>query len=302
MVAVPCEQRGTGTAAAVNLGELLLAVSRNLDFILENPGRPKHAYDIRFSGRAEPGNDFGRVLAQITGGSGDFPLLAIRACEDFDFSADRGLVIVQSFERQPQPVVLVSALVAQQNRAAMILGNHEVGSAIAVVVAGYNRTWIFQLNFVETNISSDVFKTVRAKIAEEADFALAFFGLADSRHVHPAIVVIIKRRHAPAADPIGCRQSYGFEALAPVVAPERQARRVPVGESYIHPTVMVEVQNGNADCGRGDRSGPRFTRGKLPFTGILEDDRRAMPAGDHNVDGAVVVVIRAGCANVGAVA
>ena len=65
---------------------------------------------------------------------------------------------------------------------------------------------------------------------------------------------------------------------------------------------MVEVQNGNADCGRGDRSGPRFTRGKLPFTGILEDDRRAMPAGDHNVDGAVVVVIRAGCANVGTVA
>ena len=80
-----------------------------------------------------------RVLAEVAGRSGDLKFLAIGAGEDFDFGADGALVVGEALEIEPQPVVLVAAFVAQQNRRAVILRDEQIGRAVVVVVAGDDR-------------------------------------------------------------------------------------------------------------------------------------------------------------------
>ena len=83
----------------------------------------------------------------------------------------------------------------------MILRDEHVGGAVVVVIAGDDGARIFQLDFVKAHISADVFESVRAEIAEEADFAFALFGLADSDQVDPAVVVVVDGGDAEGADP-----------------------------------------------------------------------------------------------------
>ena len=85
---------------------------------------------------AEADDDVGGVLAEIAVRSVDFKLLTIAAGEDFDLCSDGALVVVQSFEREPQPVILVAAFVAEQDGRAVILRDEQVGGAVVVVVAG----------------------------------------------------------------------------------------------------------------------------------------------------------------------
>src|SRR4051794_19065310 len=114
-LAVPSEERGTGTAAAVNFEEILLLVSRDLNFVLQDAGGPEHTYNIRFFGFAEPDDDIAGILDEVSIRAVDFEFLAIAAREDFNLRSDTGFVVVQSFEREAKPVILGRALVAQQH-------------------------------------------------------------------------------------------------------------------------------------------------------------------------------------------
>ena len=130
----------------------MLFEAGNLDFVLNDSRRPEHAHNVGFLGLAQSDNEVSRVLSQIAGRSRNFKLLAVRPGENFNLGADRALVVSQPFERKPQPVVLVAAFVAQQHRRAVILGDQQIGGAVAVVVAGNDRSRIFQLNLVQANV------------------------------------------------------------------------------------------------------------------------------------------------------
>ena len=92
--------RLAGTAA-VHFQELMLLHTCDLDFILQHAGGPQHADYVSVFVLAEANDNVGGVLSEITGGAGNLPLLPVAAGEDFNLRADSGLVVVESFERQP---------------------------------------------------------------------------------------------------------------------------------------------------------------------------------------------------------
>ena len=87
----------------------------------------------------------------------------------------------------------------------MVLRDEKIDCAIVVVVAGDDGARIFELNFVEADIGGDVFPSIGAKVAEEADFALAVLGFADSNQIDPSVVVVVESGDAKAAGPVGLR-------------------------------------------------------------------------------------------------
>ena len=82
----------------------------------------------------------------------------------------------------------------------------------------------FEMNLVEADVGGDVFESVRAEVAEEADFALAVFGFADGDQVDPAVVVVVEGGDAKGADPVGLGKLDLVEGFAVVVAPESESR------------------------------------------------------------------------------
>ncbi len=106
----------------------------------------------------------------------------------------------------------------------MILGDEQIGGAVAVVVAGDDGARIFELNLVEADVGGDVFEAVRTEIAEEPHFALAIGSFADSDEIDPAVVVVVDGGDAEGAHPICRGQCHRLEASALVVAPESEPR------------------------------------------------------------------------------
>ncbi len=222
-LAVPDEQRRTRTAAAVDLEEVLLLVAGDLNFVFQHARGPQHADDVGLLGVAQADDDVGGVLSQVAVGAVDFELLPVAAGENFDLGADSGFVVGQSLEREPQPVILIAAFIAQQHRWPVILRDEQVSGAVVVVVAGDDGARIFQLNLVETNVGGDVLEAVRSEIAEEANFALAVFRFADGDEVDPAVVVVVEGGDAVGPEPSWFREVSLARRLAVVVAPERYA-------------------------------------------------------------------------------
>ncbi len=74
-----------------------------------------------------------------------------------------------------------------------------------------------------------------------------------------------------------------------------------MGESQVHPAVFIEIERHNSSGGqrhvRGRFCGPWRSGAKCAFALIDEGDGRLLPAGDDEVDGAVVVQIGAERAN-----
>src|SRR5713101_5058118 len=177
MYAVPDEERGTRTAAAVDLQDVLHLVGSDFDFVLQHAGRPQHADDVRFFRLSKADGQVGRVLSEISRRSVYFKLLPQSGREHFNLRTDSVLVVVQALERESQRIVLVSALVAQQDSRTLVLRDQQIDGAIVIVVPSDDRAWRLELNFVEAGFGGDIFEAVGTEIAEEADFAFAVFGL-----------------------------------------------------------------------------------------------------------------------------
>ena len=96
-VAVPGKEHGAGAAAAIEFGDGLIFFGSEIYFVLRDAGGPEETDDFGVFFVFESGEDGGRVLAEIAGGAGDFPLLIERAGVDFDFCADGAFVVVEGF-------------------------------------------------------------------------------------------------------------------------------------------------------------------------------------------------------------
>src|ERR1700685_2645313 len=212
-LAIPHKQCRTRTAAPVEFEKILLLVTRNLNFILQHAGRPQHAHDVGFFGVTKPYREVRRILSQISIRAVNLKLLPVAARKNFYLRSNCRLVVVQSLQRQPQPVILIPTVVAQQHRRPMILRDEQIGRAVVVIVASDNRPRFLKLNLVEPNVSGDVLESVGAKIAEKFNFALAIFRLADRDEIDPTVVVVVEGSDAKRADPVGLRQLRLLETL-----------------------------------------------------------------------------------------
>ena len=214
------DKNSRGDQVSVNVLHL---VGGDFDFILQHPRRPQHANDIGLLSLPEANGQVRRILSQIAGRSVDFKLLPNAIGKNFDLRADGALVIVQPLERQPQRVVLVAAFVAEQYGRPVILRDQKIDRAVVVVIAGDNGARLFELNLVESGFGGDIFESVRAEIAEEADFALAVFCLADGNEIDPAVVVVVDGGDAVGTDPVRFGEWHLVERFALVVVPKGEA-------------------------------------------------------------------------------
>src|ERR1022692_1410568 len=220
--AIPYKQRRAGTAAAVDLEKILLFIASDVDFILQHAGRPSHTHDVGLFRVAKADHDVGGILPQVSGRTGNLNLLPVPPREDFNFRTDGALVVGQPLEREAQPVILIAAFIAQQQHGGpVILRDQQIGGAVAIVIAGNDGARIFELNLVETNVGGNVFETIGPEIAEQADLALTFFGLADNGDIHPAVVVVVEGGDTESNLKTSLRERYCTKTLSVIVMPNR---------------------------------------------------------------------------------
>src|SRR5215469_12025578 len=98
------------------------------------------------------------------------------------------------------------------------------------------------MNLVQADVGSDIFESVGAEVAEEANFALAVFGLADRGEVDPDVVVIVEGGNAVGAGPVGFGEFCLVEGFAVIIAPESYCRSPHLAKREIHPAVVIEVE------------------------------------------------------------
>src|SRR5262249_42509122 len=66
-----------------------------------------------------------------------------------------------------------------------------------------------------------------------------------------------------------------------------------MGESHVHPAIMVEIEDGDSDCASRHGRRPRLTLNELAFARILEDV--GAEVGYEKVYSPIVVIVSADC-------
>ena len=90
------------------------------------------------------------------------------------------------------------------------LRHQQVRRQIAIEIAGDQRARIMQLQLVEPERCTDIFKALRALVAEDANFG-ALRGLDHGSEVDPAVVVEVDGGDAPAFRRVGNGQRHALE-------------------------------------------------------------------------------------------
>src|SRR5437016_13902947 len=106
----------------------------------------------------------------------------------------------------------------------MILSDEQVGGAVVVEVSGDDGARIFELNFVEANVGSNVFEPIRSEIAGESNFAFVVFRLTRGDEINPAVVVVVKVGQAVGTRPFRLGERDTFETCARIVTLEGERR------------------------------------------------------------------------------
>src|SRR6267154_1077770 len=146
--------------------------------------------------RAETGKNRRRALPQISRRAGHFPLLIQRSRVEFDLRPNPALVVVEPFEFDAHPVVLIAALVAKNERRAAKLCNDQICIAVSVDIGNCDRTRLTQLDLVETNILCDVGPAFLPQISQQSQLR-SVARLTRCNQIDPAVIVVIKCRNPP---------------------------------------------------------------------------------------------------------
>src|SRR5271154_3143545 len=137
----------------------------------------------------------------------------------------------------------------------------------------------------------DVPKSGGSLIAEQSDSAFSREGLAYGDQIHPAVVVVVQRRDSPAAHPQRSNQRQTLERFSEDISPDADSRRSPVRERQVHPTIVIEIgrYHSRGWSRHADRPWPR--RAKRSLASVHEQRGKFLPAGDYQINPAVVVEI-----------
>src|SRR6185369_9049149 len=134
LLAIPGEQGRAGAAATIEFGEREWFLCGDFEFVLNHAGWPKHTNDVHTLVRTQADKKFVVALAQVTGGSGDLEFLPETVGEDLHLGSKAGLVVGQSGKGQPERTILISYVIGEEFSGTVVLGDDEVGIAIAVDV------------------------------------------------------------------------------------------------------------------------------------------------------------------------
>src|ERR1700688_1007897 len=244
--AIPGEEDGTRAAAAVEFSKRMKFFGGQIYFILRDAGRPEQAHDFDIFFGAKSAEERCGVLAQVTGGAGDFPFLIERACVDFHFCADGGFVIAERFQIDMHPVVFGGAFTVKDDGRTAQLCYDEVSSALAARVRKGQSTRLSKFDGVEMRVFGDVGPTLISQIAEKAKFA-AVAGFACGDDVEPAVIIVIDGRDSPSALPSEIGERDTLEFFSVYIAPQADSGRARVGEGEVHPAVFIKVKSDHAD-------------------------------------------------------
>src|SRR5258707_12698890 len=94
----------------------MLFSSAEIDFVLRNAGGPEQTDDFDVLLRTETGEDRRGILSEVARSALHFPLLVQRPGVQLDFCADGVFVVVEGFQIETNPIVLVATFIAEQKR------------------------------------------------------------------------------------------------------------------------------------------------------------------------------------------
>src|SRR5262249_10571050 len=151
-------------------------------------------------------------------------------------------------------VILIGAVVGEENRRRVELRDDQVGGAVAVDVRGDEAARGVELKGVEAESRADVVEGAVAAIAQHTELR-ARGSVDEDNEIDPAVVIDVDGGDAPAARSIREGKIDALEAAAGVVgcgdvAPEGDAGSAVVRDGDVHPAVFVEVEDGDAGGGR----------------------------------------------------
>src|SRR5260370_15203535 len=174
----------------------------------------------------------------------------------------------------------------------MVLGDEQIGCAVAIVIAGNDGARIFELNLVEPNVGGDVFETGIAQIAEQLDLALMVFRLAYYRKITPAVIVIVKRGNAESDIKVSFRNLDVTKTFPVLIVPnlERYNALTKMCGRDIHPPIVVKIGESNTSVVLNQFLIPRLADNEFSFASIFEND--GIKTGYENINRAVIVVVR----------
>src|SRR5664279_4532682 len=131
-------------------------------------------------------------------------------------------------------MVFLATVVVQHNRIATQLRDEQVGCEIVIKVCGNHRARTRYLDLVEPERRADIFKSLRALVAQHAQFS-SLRGFEYHGQIDPSIVVEIDGGDAPAPSRVRNGKWHTLETLAVDIAPQADSGSPGVGERNIHP-------------------------------------------------------------------
>ncbi len=200
LAAIPRKQNGARAPAPIEFADAVHFLCRQIYFVLRHARRPQQPNDFGVTLRAQPGKNRGGVLPQIARRTGHLPFLIQRSRVEFDFRSDSALVVVQRLEVDAHPIVLITTLIAQNERRAAKLCHDQIRVAISIDICNRNRARLIQLDGIEMHIFGDVGPALAPKISQQPQFP-SLARLTRGGQIEPAVIVVIERGNSPALLP-----------------------------------------------------------------------------------------------------
>ena len=130
-----------------------------------------------------------------------------------------------------------------------------------------------QLYLVKLHLGRHILKARRTQISQRAQLRpVSRFNR--GHQVEPSVVVEIDRSDSPTCGQVLYRQRDAFKALALHIAPQRNAWAAGVGESYIHPPILIEIEHHCSHRRRQAGLGIKRRRLELAFARVGKEGGR----------------------------
>src|SRR6267378_905289 len=206
--------------------------------------------------------------------------------------SDRALVVIERFEVDAHPVVLIAALIAQNKRPAAELRHDQIRVAISINIRNSNRPRLIQFNRIEIHILGDIGPAFASQISQQSQFPTA--ARFSRRHqIQPSIILVVQCRESPALRPAQIWERDTFQPFPFDVPPQAETRRARMRERQIHPSVLIKIKRhrthrrwqfffAEIDAAEGR---------EFPFARIEIDGCSRLPPRDDEVNRAVIVEI-----------
>ncbi len=123
-----------------------------------------------------------------------------QSCVQLDLGPDSALIVIKRLQLYAHPVILVAALIEQNNGRAPEPRHNKIWIAISVDIRNGNSPRLIHLDRIEVHILGDVRPSFSAQIPQQPQFpSVARFSRSDK--IEPTVVVVIEGGNPPAALP-----------------------------------------------------------------------------------------------------